>query len=88
MGWLQEDHLEPNLASAFRSLPVGTIGPLIETPSGVHVVEVQERAAPVATPFEEVRDQIRHRQKSLRRREVTNRLLEEVLGAQPIEIDS
>lgn len=77
IGYFTREMMEPALAAAAFSTPVGSIATPFETEFGWHVLEVEDRRATQGVPFAAVRDNIR-RFLTLRTIEATvNKLKEE-----------
>ena len=89
MGWVREDRLESDLLAGLQSPGTVNPGPIIETPFGLHIVQVQDRRESGVTPFERVRGTIRKRLDLKRRQAVSEALLadERNLGSRTIDIN-
>ncbi len=57
LGFVQRDHLLPEMERAARDLKPGDIAGPLKTASGLHIIRMEEIRRPVQ-PFEKVRDQI------------------------------
>jgi len=58
LGFFPRGGIVPLLEEAAFSLEPGAISEVIRTPSGLHLIRVEERQAALVVPFEEVRDEI------------------------------
>ncbi len=66
LGWLRQGELEKTLADAAWSLEVGDYSQPVKARGGYHIVQLVEVEAATLTPFEEVENQIRARERGLR----------------------
>jgi len=58
--WTSQGALrDSSIDTALFTLPVGSLGPMIETDTSLHIVRVVERREAGATPFHELQDDIR-----------------------------
>lgn len=58
--WTSQGALrDTTLDTALFTLPVGALGPMLETDNALHIVRVVERREAGATPFRELQDEIR-----------------------------
>ena len=57
LGFMQWDHIHPDLARAAQSLRPGRIAGPIQTKIGYHIIKLEEARTPVK-PFEQVKDEI------------------------------
>lgn len=58
LGWVERSSLEPQLAEAVFALEAGALSAPVETPSGLHLVKVEEKKAKVEKQLAEVSDEI------------------------------
>jgi len=58
LGFFARGGIVPALEEAAFSLEPGAISEVIRTPSGLHLIRVEERRAAMVEPFEEARDEI------------------------------
>lgn len=74
--WTSQGALrETSIDAALFSLPVGALGPIIETDSGVHIVRVVERREAGTTPFLELQDEIKDKIMDERYQQQTRKLI-------------
>jgi parvulin-like peptidyl-prolyl isomerase len=66
LGWLRESELEKTLAEAAWALEVGKFAQPVKARGGFHLLYLVEAEPESFTPFEEVEDQIRSRERSQR----------------------
>ena len=58
LGFIQRGQMPPSMESSVFSLEVGEVSPILTTGQGYHLVQVTERRAASAIPFEEARADI------------------------------
>lgn len=74
LGWFsREDMVEPFAEAAF-STPVGELSPVVETPFGFHIIQVEDRRDAGVTPLADLSDEIR---RSLATRRAQERVVAE-----------
>lgn len=61
IGYIEKGVVLPQVEEAAFSLPVGQISPLIESPAGVHIIQVVDRRGAGLKSIESVREEIRER---------------------------
>ncbi len=61
LGWLKRGVVQPELERVAFSLAPRRISPPVKTRAGFHILEVEERRAGQARPFDEVKEEIRDR---------------------------
>lgn len=59
LGEIKKGDLSPELEQVAFTIPVGSVGPVIERPYGFHILKVDERSDAHQKPLEEVREDVR-----------------------------
>lgn len=59
LGWIERGQLDPKLEEVVFTIPPGIMSGIVGTPSGYHIVLVDDKKPAGAKPFEEVRRDIR-----------------------------
>ncbi|MBN1833650.1 MAG: peptidyl-prolyl cis-trans isomerase [Deltaproteobacteria bacterium] len=58
VGWISQDALDESIDEALSSLPVGEISPVVKTPYGYHIFQVDAKRPEGPKSLEEARDEI------------------------------
>jgi parvulin-like peptidyl-prolyl isomerase len=80
LGWVEQDELDPSLASAAWGLEVGGVSEPVRGRGGLHILQLVERRAESIRPFEEVKDEVEARERQKRMGSVYLEYLREVEG--------
>jgi parvulin-like peptidyl-prolyl isomerase len=58
VGWISQDVLHESIDEALSSLPVGEMSPVVETPYGYHIFQVDAKRPEGPMSLQEARDEI------------------------------
>ncbi len=88
IGPIHRGDLLPELEAMVFSLPVGEVGPVLETPSGFHIVRVESRTEARRKSLEEIREELRRRLVEEKFRKALDEYLERLWTEATVEVAS
>jgi peptidyl-prolyl cis-trans isomerase C len=86
LGFFPKGQMTPAFEEAAFKLKPGTVGPLVETPFGFHIIKVIERRPPRTAPFDEVSGKIKEFLEQGQRGQKLEQFVEQVKAKGKIEI--
>jgi peptidyl-prolyl cis-trans isomerase C len=87
IGYFPRGQLMPEFEAGFAGLEVGEISGPVKTKLGYHIIKLTDRREPRVMPLDKVRNDVRKRLFALKRREMLEKMLEELREDTSIEIN-
>ncbi len=86
LGWVHKGRLDPEIEIVMLDLDVGEVSHLIETPSGYHIIRVEEKRFAEQAAFRDVKDKLKTELESKRYKEIKEAFINKLKEKAKIEI--
>ncbi len=87
VGWVSRGELHESLEKAVFSLPVGKISPVVKTPYGYHIFEVQSKRPPGLKSLHDAMGEIESRLSHEKQETFYQRWLKQLRGLYPVQVN-